>query len=302
MKFLDDKGRWAVCTDTASLGELTPNICLLTRFNLKFWKVAKSGLDTRSNEWMNRRFDLFETYCVPSVAKQTFANFTWFCLFADDTTPVYLDRIKEIKRHCKQFYPLLLTDEEGQRHDRIVTDWIDCLRDKKQPLITLRIDNDDAIALDFVATAMDCAVKQREAKVVYWFDTGIQYYHCERLAFVNRAPHNHYPFLVNKNVHEGDANILTFSHRGHLPADFTECVLHTVPMWMEVIHEDNVMNEVNLNLRQVPFSDAVMFHHRFFPEKKVPLETRFWHYLTFLLPRMTKHLFRRVLQKIRLCS
>lgn len=298
MKVLNDQLQWVDSTQCQRTAWLRSNVYLLTRFNLKFWSKVKSGMNARSEEWLSKRFLLFETFCVPSVARQTHPSFAWFCLFAEDTPPRYLRRIREIKKSCPQLYPLLLTDAEGHEHARCLTAWIDRIRNDHQPLYTLRIDNDDAIARDFIERAIRQKEVQTDTRVVYWFDGGIQYYPHRQVAFSYKAPHNHYPFLINTDPQNEEPNILAFSHRGNLPAGYTERVLSTQEMWMEVVHEDNVMNEVALTLCQQPYTSNERFRQRFSLSEGTRLTTRNYHYLTFLLPRMLRHLIRRIQQKL----
>lgn len=295
MKILYDNSTWIDANEAYLSLSNSQAVYLLTRFNLKFWKTAKSGLDTRSAKWLEKRFELFETYCVPSVSNQTYDQFLWFCLFADDTPQEWLDRIIEIRKRCKQFCPLLLSDEEGKEHDKILGRFIDKLHQEEQTVITLRIDNDDAIASDFIEKAENIAKSQEEERAVYWFETGLQYYHNKKVAFKLRSPHNHYPFLVIKHSHHGDSTILAFSHRGLMPKCYTKHIIVSKEMWIEVIHNDNVMNEVTLNLAQSTYTDKATFIKKF---GSLPLLTRKYHYLTFLLPRMARHLARRIYQKV----
>lgn len=295
MKILHDNYTWINTAEAYQSLSKSPAVYLLTRFNLKFWKTAKSGMDTRSTEWLRKRFELFETYCMPSVRNQTYSEFLWFCLFSDDTPQEWLDRLVEIKKQCRQFYPLLLSDKEGEEHDRVLGRFLDSLHFEGQQVVTLRIDNDDAIGSDFIERAIDIAKSQEEEKAVYWFETGLQYYHHRKVAFHIRSPHNHYPFLVVKHSALGNNTILAFSHRGIMPECYTKRVLVSEEMWLEVIHDDNVMNEVRLDFTQSPFTDELTFNKKF---GSLPLLTRRHHYLTFLLPRMAKHFVRRFYQKV----
>ena len=59
---------------------------IITRFNLNLYAQDKHDLPTRTDRWLEHRFEVFERYCLPSVAAQTSGNFTWLCLF-DAATP-----------------------------------------------------------------------------------------------------------------------------------------------------------------------------------------------------------------------
>ena len=68
---------------------------LITRFNLKKegWDTSKNNIPVLTEEWLERRFKLFETFCFPSVKHQSNQNFTWFVYFDVDTPKVFKDRI-----------------------------------------------------------------------------------------------------------------------------------------------------------------------------------------------------------------
>ena len=66
---------------------------IITLFNLKIWKEDKTHRATQTADWLAQRFDLFERFCLPSVAHQTNKNFTWLCLFDKDTPTDMRQRI-----------------------------------------------------------------------------------------------------------------------------------------------------------------------------------------------------------------
>ena len=59
---------------------------LITRFNLNLYERDKHAAPTRTARWLEHRFEVFERYCLPSVAAQTATDFRWLCLF-DAATP-----------------------------------------------------------------------------------------------------------------------------------------------------------------------------------------------------------------------
>ena len=54
---------------------------IITRFNLNLYARDKHDAPTRTERWLAHRFEVFERYCLPSVAAQTNPNFRWLCLF-----------------------------------------------------------------------------------------------------------------------------------------------------------------------------------------------------------------------------
>ena len=41
---------------------------VITLFNLQLWTKDKKNISTRTSEWLEKRFKLFETYCFPIVS------------------------------------------------------------------------------------------------------------------------------------------------------------------------------------------------------------------------------------------
>lgn len=77
---------------------------LLTRFNIH--DVADAGNAGVSRRWLKQRLNLFERYCVPSVAAQTLADFEWL-IFCDEATA---DDDLEHIRACDSRIRIVLTE------------------------------------------------------------------------------------------------------------------------------------------------------------------------------------------------
>lgn len=78
---------------------------VLTRFNTRLWTKDKKGKPTQTEEWLKKRFELFEQYCLPSVVNQSVKNLKWIVLFDSETSEVYKKKIDEYARRCEQFIP-----------------------------------------------------------------------------------------------------------------------------------------------------------------------------------------------------
>ena len=130
---------------------------LLTRFNLLLWKKDKEGAPVRTAEWLEHRFALFESYCLPSVASQSCKYFQWIVLFDSKTPEVYRDRIEGYRVLCPQLVPVFVEQENGRFFAEVFRDEV-CrlLRQAQQPaqnpsrVLTTYLDNDDALAVGFV--------------------------------------------------------------------------------------------------------------------------------------------------------
>ena len=80
---------------------------IITRFNLNLYAQDKHDLPTRTDRWLEHRFEVFERYCLPSVAAQTSGNFTWLCLF-DAATPEPAAVSKAIRPGARSSKPSII--------------------------------------------------------------------------------------------------------------------------------------------------------------------------------------------------
>lgn len=117
---------------------------LLTRFNL-----PSAGVESivRAQEgWLRSRMDLFERYCVPSVAAQTNQNFVWLIYFDPQSPHWLLERIEEY-RAKGTFVPVFRPTFDATE---LVADIRSVVGEPRSELITTNLDNDDGLAVDFV--------------------------------------------------------------------------------------------------------------------------------------------------------
>ena len=86
---------------------------ILTRFNLKLWREDRLHQSTRSEAWLEKRFQLFETYCLPSICNQVFKDFTWIVLFDESTPDIYQKKIEAYKAVLPAFKPVVVPSSVG---------------------------------------------------------------------------------------------------------------------------------------------------------------------------------------------
>jgi len=99
-------------------------------------RLDKNGLDVLSKEWLEHRQMLFESICLPSVQAQDSRDFEWLVLF-DKYTPLSIYDYPE-------YTPILCG-----------SNWLTKLQwllKGDQCTITTRLDNDDAIAPNFISS------------------------------------------------------------------------------------------------------------------------------------------------------
>lgn len=236
---------------------------LLTRFNLALWQEDKNGQTIDRGEWIRKRLKLFETYCLPSVAGQTCQEFRWI-LLVDADTPVDLrERIKAYRNVCAQMKFVAVRAEYACRFADIFRQVV--AADLKQKgwkegdlCLTTYLDNDDCIARMFVEQVQKECVGFRlshNEKRFLSFDYGLQTF-TQLCHFSTRIhyPNNHFLTLAEcLSAAESSLSVVRtcygFGSHFLLERRGLARVAHInnreQPMWIEIIHEENVDNDVS---------------------------------------------------------
>ena len=117
---------------------------LITRFNVRVseWRnVDKNGVPVLDDAWMIHRIDLFERYTLPTVMAQTCRNFDWLLLMDHKTPQKFKEYLEEGTDYHILYVKNWLVDLQA---------WLQAIN---QPwLVTTRLDNDDCISPEFIAT------------------------------------------------------------------------------------------------------------------------------------------------------
>ncbi len=256
---------------------------ILTRFNLSLWQYDKHNRRIEGTKWLEKRLVLFESYCLPSVVGQSCQNFIWI-LLCDENTPLeYRERIKEYRKQCPQIE--LIQVEEGYAWNfpnifsEVVTSMLEARgANDGDVCITTQLDNDDAINKDYIDFIQRYILENKDVKgswkkstpLFLSFDYGLQYFTCLNMATRVKYPNNHFMTCVETvkriNTEQNGDGVLfligtCFGYGSHflLEKEFGMCVEHIVdktkPMWCEVIHKDNVDNDVKMTLGTYVITD-----------------------------------------------
>jgi hypothetical protein len=210
---------------------------LMTRFNLAT-PGRESDLRNRPG-WLTRRFELFERYCLPSVAAQTLKNFRWVIYFDEHTPEAFRARI-EAARAVAPFTPYYtgLFPAEG---------WPRSLHEltpeaERTPwLLTSRLDNDDGLARDHMerlhaALAGVAAPERMALNFTEGFVLG------RRRLYAHRHASNAFaswlePFAPDALTAMGIRH-MHFSDHGPVRQ------IGGPGAWLQVVHEENVSNRI----------------------------------------------------------
>jgi hypothetical protein len=204
---------------------------LLTRFNLP--SIGVESLVRAREGWLRDRVELFERYCLPSVRGQTNQQFHWL-VYLDPESPTWLkDRIAELSADgC--FTPMFRASVSRQD---LVSDLRSVSGGRRDELLTTNLDNDDALANDFVER-LQAADMSGEATAIYLVDGLIK--HGSR---VFRRTDRRNAFCSVRE--RWDAPVTCWADWHNLLGERMAVLeVDGEPAWLQVIHDFNVSNRV----------------------------------------------------------
>jgi hypothetical protein len=199
---------------------------LLTRFNLR-----RTG-PPPGEEWLRHRLELFRRYTVASVVTQSSPAFRWLVL-VDHESPTWLldelagllgdDRYETVPLDAIGGLPPIAAEHVGAGTTH---------------LITSRLDNDDAIARDFVAS-VQAAFAGQDFEFVN-FTNGLQLAAGRLLLTQQRVS----PFVsLIERVEDGALpRTVHLCRHSEVGAHGPVLELSTHPMWLQVLHDRNLSN------------------------------------------------------------
>lgn len=107
---------------------------------------------------IEERFRHFETICLPGLKAQTDSDFLFLILVGEDMPQAYLERLAAL---VADWPAAVILPWPPMAHRKACQEAINFVRDKDRLCLQFRHDDDDAVAVDFVASlrqaARDCA-------------------------------------------------------------------------------------------------------------------------------------------------
>lgn len=206
---------------------------LLTRFN-----VRVPGQTSRpSRDWMEHRLGLFEKYCVSSILAQDNLQFTWL-VFLDEDTDEWARQRLESMREARQnvFRPIYINSHfTGKVAGEVVASL-----SRSEYVATTRIDNDDAVAVDFISTIQ--AYIHEDDFVFVNLVEGAQW----QAGRIYLRPYRSNPFitLIERRQDSPLKTVFVGGHDELAHYGPMEDVYTGRPMWLQVVHGSNLANEI----------------------------------------------------------
>lgn len=211
-----------------------------TRFNLKApeWRTTKNGDAVLTEDWLEKRFYLFENYCFPSVVHQTNQNFIWCVFFDNDTPAEYKEKIKIIAADYLNFRPLFI-DSMGTLKNTFQDYIYMNIEENDEYVITSRLDNDDLIHKDFIKTIQSLFIPLDGA--VIDLKNGFQVTLDSPISQIRVYNHDFNAFV---SVIENVKKIETIYSRKHHDWRSSKNIIgyQNKRLWIELTHETNKVN------------------------------------------------------------
>jgi len=234
---------------------------ILTRFNLKLWPKDKNGSRIEREAWLDERMELFEKYCYPSVKRQSCQDFRWILMLDDTTSPEVVDRLNELREDLPQMELLEVPEWYARSYAELFRRFVLKESEGEEKVLTTYLDNDDAISTDYVK------IVQHEAescanRTALTFDHGYQYFTGMQIATIIEYPNNHFITLVEPR--ENMRGVYGMGSHYYLRDSFSLYVKYLAGCnWVEVVHSDNVDNDVKMTLNTFLETDTQEFRENF---------------------------------------
>ncbi len=215
---------------------------ILTRFNLQYEIDSTTHIQS---VWLQERFSLFETYCLPSIEQQTCQNFTWLLLSSDQTPEPHRKRLEAYSKRFPKikiiFCPFyndcnVLYKKIGEKYVQ-----------GYDYLLSTRLDNDDMLEAHFVE------IVQRYVETcplplcnqIISFPYGIQWFTKDNIAFPVEWKLSHFHTFL-----ENATDVITSLGKDHTLLPKKNLVLMPKKnAWCEIVHNGNICNNYLTSLR-----------------------------------------------------
>lgn len=228
---------------------------VVTKYNLSLYSEPerRHRVGGDPDRWMERRFRLFTTFTVPSLAGQSCQDFTWF-VFLDRQTPERF--IEELDGVAAGFPALRLVPLDRRQVDFLRSE----VRQSGARLaITSRIDNDDAWHKHYVRYIQEGDFPPGtlvDFQDSYWLDVARrEVYRCTSRWWSDPRRWRSWRTLLRPRISNSPSTIefaadaqtvLADEHRAlidHFRRDHTVLV-RDMPYRLVTCHESNLVNEI----------------------------------------------------------
>lgn len=249
--------RDGIITRETDLDPATPGllVAIATRFNMAISAFRTRPVTNDMRQWVAKRSEIFLSLTLPSIVNQETLPRYWFIGFDGENR----DHVADLLATLEQ-YPWIIPvwqTMEGARYRNPLTCFAEAITQRIEPddthVISVRMDNDDAMHRDFLSSLIVYAraVLKENVPEDFWvtFPFGVQSNGTDLRAlmyatntFLARSQSvAHFTADPAPSALNGRHN-LVYEHGNVFHA------LTTQPMWLMNVHGANVRNKVNRKL------------------------------------------------------
>lgn len=208
---------------------------ILTRFNVRGLEV----LFRPNDEWLRHRLSLFKEYCVPGFAKQTQSDFLWLVFFDNDTPDWFRSEVSACAKANGDIFEAIYIDEVFS--GKVVANAVlERLSSNIVSLITTRVDNDDAVAIDFVESIQRSFSAQKFEFINLSDGAQLSNGRC----YLRPYPSNPFVSLVERCGVGPISTVFIDQHNRLRDVGPMRDVRVGHPMWLQIVHGENLANEI----------------------------------------------------------
>lgn len=242
---------------------------VLTRFNVPLSGAREKGgfeEEERFKAWCRNRSEIFVKVCLPSVISQMTKPKAWIILFDETYLSETEKALKAIESH-DWIVPVIVKRGAviGPFRSLFTPEIVKRIEPNTQYVLTIRLDNDDALGKAYVEAAVRYAqsILHKDQVAPFWisFPYGIQWDGEEVCLLLQ----NNNAFL---SLVEGVELFRSNKARTALSVNHGRVFEHgrvfmptaRMPMWLQFTHEENVSNKKNRSLLVFRDSTQVLRH------------------------------------------
>ena len=259
-------------------------IIVATRFNLhlhfKSNKKEKTDIpnDYYKNEiYLKKRFKLFKQFTLNSMINQSTKPDEWIILLHEETPKGIVAEFERLKNEYSFIQLMFFSDSES---DNWVTIFSKYLRKKYNGIIlTIRIDNDDAICNTFIQYMSECVIEHAKAYTSCFVSAihGMQYNTYNDDIIDYHYLENHF-LGYYCNSKDKFNNVYCYEHT-KIDLGKTISMQSKKPLWMEVLHDSNYGNDIHRRFKEliIPY-DIYTYINSSFPNIPCRWTNRYEYY------------------------
>lgn len=213
---------------------------VLTRMNVRTAEFAKFGPIPPG--WMESRLDLFERYCLPTMAAQTCQNFEWILICDSGTEPHVLERLRSYGTNISLL--LVPPKEDGGKTNWYWNRTVGKIAPETEIVVTTRLDNDDGLhrrAIERVQEHIADFVDSGQERLVHSFPHGYRLAAQTGQVYATTRPKGPFLSLLERRGKGAPLGALCMNHmrvRDRFPTVQDE----ELRGYVQVIHGGNLVN------------------------------------------------------------